>query len=152
MLPIKSLKHSMRLFILLQSQWQHYLSSLSLSQITHHISANNFYIWLLRLINRLPPVWGAFEALWGHIIKGDGVGSFFVSGMLIWGNGIGTRDSFVWNSGYIYNKVRGLTYIQTHTHTHRSLFQSSLSHLTRVFIHICLIIFSLPSPSLTWSW
>lgn len=100
----------MHLFTLLQSQWQH---SLSLSQITHQISANNFHIWLSWLINQLPHVWGVFEALWAHIIEGERVGSFFVSGMLIWDNGTGTEDSFVWNSEYISNRVLAFTYIQT---------------------------------------
>lgn len=153
MLPKKALevlKHSMCLFTLLESKWQHHPSSLSLSQITHHISANNFHIWLLRLINRLPPVWGAFEALWGHIIKGERVGLFFVSGMLIWENGTGTWDSFVWNSEYIYNRALGLTYIRTPFSF--PVLSIPSSHFPRVFIHICLIIFSLPSPSLLFLW
>lgn len=135
-------------------KWQHYPSSLSRSQITHHISANNFHIWFLRLIKRLPPVWGAFEALWGHIIEAKCVGSSLCLGCLFERTEQELRiHLFGTQSTSIIERWDWLIY------THRSLFQSSLFHhlASHVSSYISALLFSLSllrlsSFTLTWSW
>ncbi len=82
-----------------------------------------------------------FEALGARIIEWERVGSFSVSGMLIWENGTGTEDSFVWNSVYVYNWVLGFT------HFSFPVLSIPSSYLSRVFI-----ISSLPSVSLLFLW